>query len=340
MPEVTARDLVVVGASAGGVEALRSLVSALPADFKATVVIVLHVPANAPSALPAILSRAGSLPVRQAANDDPLTPGRVLVAPPNHHVIVYDDAVTLSHGPRENGHRPAIDVLFRSAARTRGSRVVGVVLSGGLDDGAAGLVAIAQRGGACVVQDFDDALHASMPRSAAAAVPDARVVPVAKMGAVLEELVASDPPLEDEPPPPLMDMEYRMSDLEPQAMHAEERPGRPSGFACPDCHGVLFEVEDEPLLRFRCRVGHAWSPDSLVAQQTTDLESALWMALRNLEEKAALSRRLAARAYDDGHDLASGHFETEAEEAVHAAEHLRRLIERIGNGEVETDVAG
>jgi two-component system chemotaxis response regulator CheB len=333
---MTSRDLVVVGASAGGVEALRALVGGLRADFAASVVVVLHVPASSPSALPSILSRAGRLPVRQAANEDPLIPGTILVAPPDHHVIVYDDAVTLSRGPRENGHRPAIDVLFRSAARTKASRVVGVVLSGGLDDGAAGMHAIAQRGGACVVQDFADALHSSMPRAAAAAVPEALLVPMSRMGEALHELVGTPVVGTDDPPPspgPTMEMETRMADLDPKAMHAEHRPGRPSGFACPDCHGVLFELDDEPMLRFRCRVGHAWSPESLVAQQTADLEGALWMALRNLEEKAALSRRLGARAVEQGHGLASLNFDTEADEAVHAAELLRGLIERLGDEE-------
>jgi two-component system chemotaxis response regulator CheB len=316
-------------------------------------VIVLHVPANAPSALPAILRRATVLPVKQAANDDALTPGTVLVAPPNHHVIVYDDSVTLSHGPRENGHRPAVDVLFRSAARTRGRRVVGVVLSGGLDDGAAGLVAIAQRGGACVVQDFDDALHDSMPRAAATAVPESHLVPVAKMGEVLDRLVAEriddeaadDPAGEpeghrtgnspgegadaDEDADQPMEVEIAMADMDPAAMHADPRPGRPSGFACPDCHGALFEFDDGSLLRFRCRVGHAWSPESLVAQQTAELESALWMALRNLEEKSALSRRLATRAFERGHQLTADHLVQEADEAVRAAELLRELIVRM-----------
>jgi CheB methylesterase len=329
------RDLVVVGASAGGVEALRSFVSGLPADFPACVVVVLHVPANAPSALPSILRRATPLSVKQAANHDPLTPGTVLVASPDHHVVVYDDAVTLSHGPRENGHRPAVDVLFRSAARTRGERVVGVVLSGGLDDGAAGLLAIARRGGACVVQDFDDALHDSMPRAAAAAVPECHRVPVSKMGEILQNLV-KEPVGQDDPPSELMEMESAMAEMDPSAMHADRRPGQPSGFACPDCHGVLFEIDDGSLLRFRCRVGHAWSAESLVVQQTTDLESALWMALRSLEEKAALTRRLSSRALERGHALTSNHLVDEAEEAMRAAELLRELIQRLAEEQSRT----
>jgi two-component system chemotaxis response regulator CheB len=205
------------------------------------------------------------------------------------------------------------------------------VLSGGLDDGAAGLLTIAKRGGACLVQDFEDALHASMPRAAASVVPDALMLPAAQMGKVLQELV-STPATGAEDPTPTLEMETRMADLDPEAMHEEQRPGRPSGFACPDCHGVLFELDDEPILRFRCRVGHAWSSESLVAQQSADLEAALWMALRSLEEKAALSRTLGSRALDRGHDLASSNFDTEAEEAMHAAELLRSLIERLDEG--------
>jgi two-component system, chemotaxis family, protein-glutamate methylesterase/glutaminase len=328
MTNLTRRDLVVVGASAGGVEALRALVASLPPDFPASVLIVLHVPARSPSALPAILSRATGLTVRQARDGDELAPGTVLVAPPDYHLIVYDGAVTLSHGPQENGHRPAIDVLFRSAARARGPKVVGVVLSGALDDGAAGMVSITQRGGGALIQDFDEALHDSMPRAAAAAVPDATVARVEHMTKCLEQLL--DGPVPETPgASALMEMETAMADLDPKAMHHERRPGRPSGFACPDCHGALFEINDGPLVRYRCRVGHAWSPESLVARQSVDLESALWMALRSLEEKAGLSRQLGARALERGHDLASDRFDEDAEEAVRAAELLRDLISRV-----------
>lgn len=324
--------MVVIGASAGGVEALRSLVALLPASFPAAVLVVLHIPATSTSALPAILHRAGSLRAHHAKNGDSLESGQILVAPPDHHLIVYDGAVTLSRGPQENGHRPAIDVLFRSAARARGDRVVGVVLSGALDDGAAGMVAIASRGGACVVQDFDEALYDSMPRAAYDAVPSGKVLPVAEIPGVLATLL--DESLEQDPQPPteLMEQEAAMADMDPTVMHDPERPGEPSGFACPDCHGALFEIVEGSLTRFRCRVGHAWSPESLMARQTVDLESALWMALRSLEEKASLTRQLGSNATDRGHRLTAGRFGESADEALKAAELLRDLIARIGSG--------
>lgn len=332
------RDLVVVGASAGGVEALRSLVALLPLDFPAAVLVVLHIPSTGTSALPAILGRAGPLPARHARDGDSLEAGQILIAPPDRHLIVYDGAVALSRGPQENGHRPAIDVLFRSAARARGARVVGVVLSGALDDGAAGSVAIVSRGGACVVQDFDEALHDSMPRAAHAAVPAGKVAPIAEIPTLLAALL--DQTVEHDPPPSeLMKQEAAMADLDPVVVHDHERPGTPSGFACPDCHGALFEIVEGSLTRYRCRVGHAWSPESLVARQTVDLESALWMALRSLEEKATLSRTLGSNALDRGHGLTAERFDESADEALKAAELLRDLITRIGSGVDEPESA-
>jgi two-component system chemotaxis response regulator CheB len=333
------RDVVVVGASAGGVEALRTFVAGLPADFPAAILVVLHVPASAPSALPTILQRAGKLPARHAEEGEKLVPGTILVAPPDRHLIVYDGAVTLSHGPTENGHRPAVDVLFRSSANATGERTVGIVLSGALDDGAAGMVAIAERGGACLVQDFDEALHDSMPRAAAAAAPQAQMASVHKMPEMLTRLIQEPVDSQGEPSG-LMKKEAAMADLEPDAMHDPERPGSPSGFACPDCHGALFEIIEGPLTRYRCRVGHAWSPESLVARQRVDLESALWMALRSLEEKASLSRDMTDRASRGGHRLSAERFSADAAEAVRAADLLRELIERIGDGGVPAPPQG
>ena len=327
--------VVVVGASAGGVEALRDLVALLPSDLRAAVLVVLHLPADAPSALPVILRRAGELPVAQAVDGAPLRAGEVLVAPPNHHLVVIDGSVSLTRGPQENGHRPAVDVLFRSAARAGGDRVLGIVLSGALDDGAAGALAIAARGGRVAVQDFDQALYSSMPRAAATAVPGAERLSLAALAELAHAWAAGravDPPATPHDLDDLEDLEKEvgMSELDPDAMHADVRPGDPSGFGCPDCGGALFQIEESGLVRYRCRVGHAWSAESLLARQAVDLEGALWMALRSLEEKATLNGELASRADDLGHDRTAARFTESAREAMRAAELVRRLIADIG----------
>jgi two-component system chemotaxis response regulator CheB len=340
------RDLVVVGASAGGVEALRTLMSRLPPDFPATLLVTMHVSAGG-SALPQILDRAGPLPARHAVEGDALLPGMILVAPPDHHLLVFDHAVTLSRGPKENGHRPAIDVLFRSAARALGHRVIGLVLSGALDDGAAGMAALRLRGGYGLVQDPGEAIQPSMPRSAKAAAGLEEALPVAKIPARLLELVSEElpevaPDDADPEEPDLMDMETAMADLDIDALNQEKRPGVPSGLSCPECHGSLFEITEGGLVRYRCRVGHAWSAESLAAQQTEGLESALWMALRSLEEKAALSRDLARRSRLSGHRLSGEGFDRTADDALAASGLIRDVIDRIagrvpdqGGGPVE-----
>lgn len=311
------RNLVVVGASAGGVEALRQLVSGLPADFPAAVLVVLHVPPGTRSALPNILQRAGSLQVKQAAEGDPVRPGQVLVAGPDQHLIIYDGKVTLSRGPTENGHRPAVDVLFRSAARVAGPRVVGVVLSGALDDGTAGLAAIRSRGGIGIVQDPDEALHPGMPRSAIEGAAPEHVVGVSDMPALLQRLAEED--LDDTsfpPPSELMEIETAFAKLDPKAYASLERPGQPASFTCPDCNGTLAHIHDEGVLRFRCRVGHAWTAQSLLTQQNSALESALWMALRSLEEKATLTRDMVQRAQAKGHRRTAEMFQAQCDEAL------------------------
>ncbi len=332
------RDVVVVGASAGGVEALRTLAAGLPADFPAAVLVVLHTPATSRSALAAILDRSGPLPAAQAQEEDVLEPGRILVAPPDRHLIVYDRGVTLSRGPRENGHRPAVDVLFRSAARALGPRVIGVVLSGTLDDGTAGLVAVHRWGGVGVVQSPEDAMYPSMPRAAMVGDHPRHVLPVAQMPALLTRLVG-----EEVGPPPddvdanTTDMEIAMAYHDGDAMNDPDRPGDPSGFACPDCHGVLFEIADGHVHRYRCRVGHAWSPQSLAAQQTFAVEGALWMALRALEEKAALADRMSANARSRDHLITAQSFAAQAAESRTSALVLRDLIEQTTALDADVD---
>jgi two-component system, chemotaxis family, protein-glutamate methylesterase/glutaminase len=330
------RDVVVVGASAGGVEALRSLVASLPPDFPATLVVVLHVPSYGRSVLPRILERAGQLPARHVVGSAALVEGEVLVAPPDHHLVVLDSEVRATRGPRENGHRPAIDVLFRSAARTLSHRVIGVELSGVLDDGAAGMWAIRNRGGLVVVQDPDDCLYPEMPLSVMATVTPHHVVPASELGALLGRLCREEFPAPTPPPPSeLIKTETDLALLEEGAMNSAERPGAPAGFSCPDCGGTLFEIEEGGASRYRCRVGHAWTTKGLLGEQAVQLDTALWIALRTLEEKAALAVQLAGRASRRGSHLTASRFEDQAEDARQAADQVRELIQSRPSMEVE-----
>lgn len=322
------RDVIVMGASAGGVEALSEVVSGLPADLAATVLVVLHTPPTARGALARILARRTPLDVRVATEGDRLEHRTVLVAPPDEHLVVVDDEVTLTRGPRENGHRPAVDVLFRSAARALGERVVSVVLSGTLDDGAAGTVAVHQRGGLCVVQDPEHAAYPGMPQAAIAADAPDHVVPLEHIASLLASIVGTHTASDPDPPSALMRSEVALAGPTGlTTIDTGDRRWMPAGFGCPTCGGALFEVEDGRLRRYRCRVGHAWSPDSLAAQQSATAEVALWTALEALEEKAALADRLSLRAHERGHALSAESFAKRAADARASAVVVRGLIE-------------
>jgi two-component system chemotaxis response regulator CheB len=320
------RDLIVVGASAGGVEALRSFVSGLPSDLRASVLVVLHMPAGGTSALPAILSRSGPLRATAAQAGERLRPGRLYVGRPDHHLLVIGDRIALSHGPTENGHRPAIDALFRSAALAHGPAVTGVLLSGTLDDGVAGLVAIAGRGGLVVVQDPADAIYPSMPEQAIRHVRPDHVLPAVELGPVLAKLAEQVVDVAGAPPPSdLLRLENDVTANARVTALAEQPsvPGPSSGFSCPDCQGVLVQVEPA---RFRCRVGHGWTADALLAAQGSAWERALWAALRTLDEKARLGRRMALHADDWGNDRLVDRYLAGADEAEAAAEVLRQYL--------------
>lgn len=333
------RELVVIGASAGGVEALRELVRELPADLSASVLVVLHLPASAYSALPAILDRAGNLPAQPAEDGTPLKPGLVLVAPPDRHLIVRDGFVALGLGPKENGHRPAIDPLFRSAARWHGPGVIGMVLSGNLDDGASGLRTIVDRGGAAVVQDPSAALYSGMPSAALRAVPDAHVASGRALAKLIAQLCAE--PAAAAPPPAsrVLEIETEIPELHEDALADKDRPGRPAAMTCPDCNGAMFELDEGNLLRYRCRVGHAWSPETLLMQQVESAEAALWAAVRTLEEKAALHRSLAGRTQSARVPVAHAYHSERAIEAEHSAGVLRDLLRTPLAGDAEIPAA-
>lgn len=325
--------LIVVGASAGGVEALRDLVRGLPAGLDAAVLVVLHVPRQAPSALPAILGRAGPLPAAHAMEGEPLEAGRIYVAPPDRHLLVIDGRLRLSTGPAENGHRPAIDPLFRSAAQWASTRTVAVVLSGSRDDGTAGAAAVVGSGGRLLVQDPDEALHPSMPRSAIEHVGADRILVAAELGPAAAELVKSVAEtngswVPDSQDDQLLKLETAMANMED--LTTDELPSQPAGLACPSCHGALFELSGAPAPRFRCRVGHAWSPQSLLGEQADAFEGALWTALRSLEEKVELSRRLAESTTRRGSVLTAERYQASSAAAEEAARLIRQLIVRLG----------
>jgi two-component system chemotaxis response regulator CheB len=335
---VVQRDVIVVGASAGGVQTLQTLVSQLPPELPASVLIVLHLMSAGTSVLHNILDRAGPLPVTPAHDGEQLERGHIYVAPPDFHLLLRGPNIHLSAGPRENGHRPAVDPLFRSAARAYGPRVIGVVLSGTLDDGTDGLRLIKQRGGATVVQDPDDALYGDMPRNAIRDVDPDRIVPVAEMGAALFELI--DAPLD--PPPAaaaVQNPEDQAIDLVEVEFGREEIEGNPTLLTCPDCGGVMLEREEGGVIRFACQVGHAYSPESLSEEQGEDLESALWTAIRTLEERADLLRRMARRADRRGADPTVDRLRIKAQTASDHADEIRSTILRLRGSESEVAAA-
>jgi two-component system, chemotaxis family, protein-glutamate methylesterase/glutaminase len=324
-PEAVRRDIVVVGASAGGVEALRSLVSELPRDLPAAVFVVLHVAATGNSVLPSILSRAGELVACHPDDGEEIQHGRIYVAPPDRHLVVHETTMGVQGGPKENGHRPAVDPLFRTAAEHHGPRVVGVVLSGTLDDGASGLRLIKEAGGLALVQDPDDAMYESMPRSAIAYAHPHAIVPVPVLGRMIGE-VAGTYAEQEEDAMAGVSAEGGSRDT----MDEDPQPGRRAAFACPDCGGGLWELDVGGLLRFRCRVGHAFSEASMLERQSDALETALWTGLRVLEERAALAHRLSNRLESRGSTTTARRFERQAAEAEEHAVNLRELLESMG----------
>ncbi|HYI02813.1 chemotaxis protein CheB, partial [Hyalangium sp.] len=318
-------DIIVIGASMGGVEALKGLVARFPKDLPATVFVVLHLPSGFRSLLPEILSRSGPVSAIHPKDGEPLRPGCIYVAPSDRHLLVEPGRVRVVKGPRENNHRPAVDPLFRSAALAYGARVVGVVLTGALNCGTSGLISIKAQGGVAVVQDPADAYCGDMPRSALEYVAADYCVPLAELGGLLDRLARTPIDSRKRRPSQLLEQEVGSQLAALDAVNKAPSSGSPSHFSCPDCGGVLFELSEEGLLRFRCRVGHDYTGAALASGQQHTVDSALWAAARALEEKAALARRMAAGARERQLSFSLPRFEAQAREAEQQALLVRQV---------------
>jgi two-component system chemotaxis response regulator CheB len=321
------KQLVVIGASAGGVEALRELVRGLPADFPAPIAVVLHTSPQSPGIVHEILARSGELPAVSPRNGELLKPGRIYVAPPDCHLLIEPGRLRVTKGPRENRFRPAIDPLFRTAAQIHGPGAIGVILTGNLDDGTAGLWTIKRLGGIAIVQAPGDAMFPSMPESAIRNVAVDYVVPLPELAPLLVRLTAA--PVSEKaagPAPRSLDVEVRIAREEDPITAGVTEMGEPSKFACPECHGVLLKIKEGGPIRFRCHTGHAYSSESLLADISEGVERALWNAIRSLQEGALFLKELgehhdAAHADRDGH-----HFRSRGEELLRQADTLREMV--------------
>ena len=319
-PTQPVRQIVVIGASAGGVDAVLRLLEGLPRSLPAAVFVVIHIAPTNSSLFPSIIERRTGHPARHPADGEPIERGMVYVAPPDLHMTLEKTKVRISSGPKHNLHRPAIDPFFRSAAEQFRGQVIGVVLTGFLDDGAAGLAAIKQHGGVTIVQDPRDASAPSMPLSALQLQEPDYCVPLAQVPKLIDSLVRS----------------ARM----PKKVKILESRRELTPFTCPDCHGTIWEVEDEGGLRFECRVGHSYSPETMMIANHESLERALWAALRSLEESASLSRRLAKNASRSKRDKAAKIYARKAAEREMHADQIRQILlapepRRKSNGGVD-----
>jgi two-component system, chemotaxis family, protein-glutamate methylesterase/glutaminase len=322
------RDIIVVGASAGGIQAFNLLLRELPSDLPAAILLTIHVSAQSPNMLPKIYGQTGTFRVVEKLEDGhPIQPGHLYIAPPDIHLLVEYGRVRLARGPKENRHRPAIDPMFRSAACVYGSRVIGVLLSGNLDDGTSGLVAIKECGGTTVVQDPEDALFPDMPRNALDGHAVDYCLPINQMSSLLTRLVAERPKMrKGDKIPRNVEIETSIAYMKPPSIDEMKMIGKPSAISCPECDGALWEIKEGNKTRFRCRVGHGYSQEALEEDQADKVENALWSAVRTLEERASILRGLAAEARKHNNPLTASVFEKKYQEIEPAAKTLRALL--------------
>ena len=312
--------IVVIGGSAGALEPLMAMLAELPPDLDMAYFVVIHFPANRTSILPSLLNRATRLKAGYAESGEEIMAGRVYVAPSDRHLVVDDGRVSVINGPKENASRPSIDVLFRSAAISAGPRVIGIVLSGSLDDGSAGLLSITKHGGRTIAQDPLDAMFGEMPQNAVISGKAQSVLPAAAIAGALCEIAS-------ERPPEHVTMSHDSnSQRDRNGMPQDEPFEKPSPFVCPECQGTLWQVRDDELERYRCRVGHAYSEQTLWEQKGESLEAALWAAQRALHEQADLSKRIAENARSRNNTKLAARYDDKRRAAEMAQKTVRDVL--------------
>lgn len=336
------RNIIVIGASAGGFDALKTLVKDLPPDLLASIFVVWHMSPDVTGILPQVLERNGALPAKNAEDGEKIRPNQIYVAPPDHHLLVVNSHVRVTRGPKENRFRPAVDPLFRSAAYSYGARVIGVILTGALDDGTSGLWAVKHHGGVAVVQDPSDAEIPSMPLNAMREVEIDHIVPVSEMADLLVRL--SREPLADSSEEVMEDDKQTAFEVgvagEDKGTMDVMKFGAPTPYTCPECHGVLFQLRDGNRPRYRCHTGHAFSSDSLLASVTESIEESLWSAIRCIEESVILLNHLGRHFSENGQtDLAALYYKKalEAQERGNAVRQPLMEHERLSADSVRVE---
>ncbi|GAB3883202.1 chemotaxis protein CheB [Spirosoma agri] len=323
------RNIIVIGASAGGVYALKELVATLPPDFHASLFIVLHVSSHSPSFLPEILTVSGALPVVHPQDGEVIQTGKIYVAPPDHHMLVEHDQVIVKKGPKENRFRPSIDALFRSAAYSYGPRVIGIVLTGMLNDGTSGMWSVKRLGGIGIIQEPREAIYPSMPDSVLEYVDVDYIVPISKMAFLLEDLIKES--VSEKPDLPAKEDELMVTEINIAAQENAfelgiQDMGEPTRLTCPECNGALVSIKEGKIIRYRCHTGHAFTANALLAETTKSVEDSFWKAIRSLEETVMLLEQSGKQLAEGGNTVAAQQFMEKAREARERAKKTHEFV--------------
>lgn len=323
---MTKRNIIVIGASAGGFDALKKLVGDLPKDFAASIFIVWHISPNIRGVLPQVLNRAKGIHADHAYDGEPIAPNRIYVAPPDRHLLIERGKIRVTRGPKENRFRPAVDPLFRSAAYTYGNRVIGVILSGALDDGTAGLWMVKQRGGLAIAQNPLDAEVPSMPENAIREVEIDYVAAISEMSDLLVRLSneeVSETTMQDDE---RTEIEIKIAAEDSAFESGIMKFGELSPYTCPECHGVLKTLRDGNLMRFRCHTGHAFSADALLSTITEKIEDSLYSTMRGIEESIMILDHLGDHFAEINESRLAALYYQKSKEAEQRAQIVRQAV--------------